>query len=232
METLMVCVVTKRECDFSWGFLWKSTLAVLGDARGSGSQAGEHWQNGEVFLEFHPLKKEFGKTWVIPFVCFPLNLKTWESESTWTWLDFLSSFFWSCFLARRSTTQQWSRVKPFAFRRMMQLIPAQMTQLIPVTMAMPPAPTMMLIPVAMVVKMPPSPASTAIPSSESGSEGGDGMGWLGWCVAAFSWRGNVMIRKWYYFFQKKIDALKIDGCFCFWEFLFACFRVDALGACF
>ena len=83
----------------------------------------------------------------------------------------------------------------FAFRRMMQLIPAQMTQLIPVTMAMPPAPTMMLIPVAMVVKMPPSPASTAIPSSESGSEGGDGMGWLGWCVAAFSWRGNVMIRK-------------------------------------
>lgn len=38
------------------------------------------------FLEFHPLKKEFGKTWVIPFVCFPLNLKTWESESTWTWL--------------------------------------------------------------------------------------------------------------------------------------------------
>jgi len=54
---------------------------------------------------------------------------------------------------------------------MMQLIPAQMTQLIPVTMAMPPAPTMMLIPVAMVVKMPPSPASTAIPSSESGSEG-------------------------------------------------------------
>ena len=38
------------------------------------------------FFEFHPLKKEFGKTWVIPFVCFPLNLKTWESESTWTWL--------------------------------------------------------------------------------------------------------------------------------------------------
>ena len=71
-----------------------------------------------------------------------------------------------------------------------------MTQLIPVTMAMPTAP-MMLIPVAMVVKMPPSQANTAIPSSESGSEGRDGLvvvGGLGG-VPAFSWLGNVMIRK-------------------------------------
>lgn len=129
--------------------------------------------------------------------------KSWESEPTWTgrFLDFPASIFWSCFLARRSATQQLQQ--SFLHRREDD--------------AADPCPNDTADPCDHGDA--PRTDNDANPCGYGGEDAtlprqhchSELWKWLrrwrcygdawGGCVTAFSWGGNVMIRKWYYLFS-------------------------------
>lgn len=199
---------------------------------------GAVWNIGKemerFFWEFHPLKKEIGKTWVIPFVCFPLNLETWESESTWTWLVTRFSILNLLKLLFGSKIYHPTVKQSEAFR-------------LSEDDAADPCPNDTADPCDHGDA--PRTDNDANPCGYGGEDatlprqhchsklrkwlrrwGWYGMVWDGWggCVTAFSWRGNVMIRKWYYFFWFRCPqnrwlflflgvSFRLFSCWCNWD---------------